>query len=168
MVFGSAVLTSHSADHRLQPSVENGLVWLNCASSAGGGVQPVVRAPRASVQEAARHSLPGLRPERQRHPGRFCGARTAQDGRPDAGLRPVLFSKSQRSDGCRTVRLNSNWKLRIAFEWPHSAFRLALHHASTAPFYTNSQSQFASAAWFNNKNQISAQLQMVTIIDWHF
>lgn len=65
-----------------------------CVYSAGGGVQPAVCAPRAPVQEAARGPLPGLRQERQRHAGRLCSARTAQDGGPDAGLRPVHISKS--------------------------------------------------------------------------
>lgn len=109
------------------------------ASSTGGGVQPAVRASRAAVQEAARHSLFGLRPERQRHPGWLCGARAAQDGGPDAGLRPVLISKSQRRDDCGTRRLNSNWILNDAFECFHSAFRLTLYDASTAPIYRNDQ-----------------------------
>lgn len=65
-----------------------------CVSSAGGGVQPAVCAPRAPVQEAVCGPLPGLRQERQRRAGRLCGAGTAQDGGPDAGLRPVHISKS--------------------------------------------------------------------------
>lgn len=65
-----------------------------CMNCAGGGVQPAVCAPRAPVQEAVRGPLPGLCPERQRRAGRLCGAGAAQDGGPDAGLRPVHISKS--------------------------------------------------------------------------
>lgn len=70
-----------------------------CTSFVGRGVQPAVCAPRAPVQEAVCGPLPGLRQERQRHSGWLCGAGTAQDGGPDAGLRPVHISKS--ADGGR-------------------------------------------------------------------
>lgn len=83
-----------------------------CVCSAGGGVQPAVCAPRAPVQEAARGPLPGLRQERQRHAGQLCGAGTAQDGGPDAGLRPVHISKSPWSSKLsekRNDHQNNHW-----------------------------------------------------------
>lgn len=81
-------------------------------SSAGGGVQPAVCAPRAPVQEAVRGPLPGLRQERQRHAGRLRGAGTAQDGGPDAGLRPVHISKSPDGGRDGLEALVSSFKLK--------------------------------------------------------
>lgn len=100
--------TSKSFTIRRKP----GLCGCVCVCSAGGGVQPAVCAPRAPVQEAARGPLPGLRQERQRHAGRLCGAGTAQDGGPDAGLRPVHISKSPWSSKLsekRNDHQNNHW-----------------------------------------------------------
>lgn len=79
--------------------------------SVGGGVQPAVCAPWTPVQEAVCGPLSGLCKERQRHAGWLCRARTAQDGGPDAGLRPVHISKwpDWKRNGL------SNWKTYLWF-----------------------------------------------------
>ncbi len=98
ILFPISVSTPHS-DILVQPHLHTYKYMCLCSYCAGGGVQLALRATRAPVQEAVRGPLPGLRQERQRHAGRLRGAGAAQDGRPDAGLRPVHISKSPGREG---------------------------------------------------------------------
>lgn len=83
--------------------------------SAGGGVQHPVCTPWTPVQEAVCGPLSGLCEERQRHAGWLCSAGAAQDGGPDAGLRPVHISKSRE------------WRRSSLLKWRNKVFMVLKH-----------------------------------------